>query len=162
MRHLASVFLLLVVLAAGCSPQVAPAPTGKQPDKAVQMPVKPANPDHPKLQGEWMAMSGEFQGQKMDGGIIQDIRWNFTEDKVKVKQMGQTFEATYKFNSEPRPKTFELKGDGVDIKGIYELMDDRMRVCFASTERPKEFKTAGTSQDTLYFTFMRVRQKSGK
>jgi uncharacterized protein (TIGR03067 family) len=110
-----------------------------------------------KLLGSWAATDGEFQGIRMEPGLLKDMKWTFTNDKVSFSMLGKAIEATYTLTPTANPKAFDFKGPDTAIQGIYELNGDTLKMCYAATDRPKSFATGGTSQDTIMTVFKRSK-----
>ncbi len=131
--------------------------SGAKPTGQAKAPVDPTAQEKAKFIGTWTAVDGEFQGQRSNPATLKDMKWVFTADKVSYSLFGKPMEATYSVQPNANPKTFDFKGPETAIQGIYELKGDNLRVCYAATERPTAFSTAGTSQDTLLFVFHRAK-----
>ena len=117
----------------------------------------PSAKEREKFVGTWQAVDGEFQGVRMNSASLQGMVWKFSADKVSFSMLGKAMEATYTLQPSANPKIFDFKGPETAIQGIYELKGDTLRVCCSATERPTAFATAGTTQDTLLFTFQRSK-----
>jgi uncharacterized protein (TIGR03067 family) len=105
-----------------------------------------------KLEGSWILVWGEVDGQEM---AKEDIR------KAKLTRGGKGADVevphlskepikneTLRVDPTKNPKEIDLlrvagPNTGKTIKGIYELGEDSYKLCFdpSGKERPKEFKT---------------------
>jgi len=109
--------------------------------------------DKDKLQGTWQSVSAEQNGKEQDDA--KEYKMIFEGDTFSVKRGDQVaFKGTFKLDPSKKPKTFDLTfTEGPDdlkgktSPGIYELDGDNFKFCApepGTTDRPKEFKTAGT------------------
>jgi uncharacterized protein (TIGR03067 family) len=138
------------------TPAPAAADKRNSPQPAAANPNDPSAKEHARLLGTWNVVDGETQGVRMDPAAVKDNKWTFTADKVTYTEFGKNVEATYRFNPGTTPPSYDFKGPSTAIQGIYELKGDILKVCFAATNRPTAFATAGTSQDTLLFILKRA------
>jgi len=125
---------------------------------AAAAPEGAAKKELDKLQGTWVGVSGERDGQKLSTDqatrgqlIIKGDRYTVREgDKV-------TEQGTFKIDPTKKPMTLDVmptEGEhkGMNMLGIYELEGDTLRACLAPSgkERPKEFSSKPGSGQSLY------------
>jgi uncharacterized protein (TIGR03067 family) len=110
-----------------------------------------------KLQGDWVMVSGERNGEALPDEQIKALKRTIKDDEFTVMRDGETV-AKGKFTVDPSksPKTIDVtitEGDNKDktMKGIYEIDGDNYKVCFAPSgkDRPKEFSSKGDEGLTL-------------
>ena len=102
--------------------------------------------DLKKLQGSWLMMSLEMEGQKYPTG---GARIEISGDRFVSVSMGAEYEGTVVLDETADPKTFDLTFDkgpekGNRSLGIYELDGDSWKICLGLTgkQRPARFATA--------------------
>ncbi|HZZ78816.1 MAG TPA: TIGR03067 domain-containing protein [Gemmataceae bacterium] len=120
--------------------------------------------DAKKLQGTWKFVSVEGAEKAPPDGF-KNIRMKISADKLVVMAEGKEVNSQkYKINDAKNPREIDLvvkvlldRGDVVVAsdetrQGIYELKDDRLKICIALATnkktptpagRPTEFKTRG-------------------
>ena len=154
-----AVLLALTVLAAGAGvatygTSVAgakPAARGDDGPKAEK-----AKSDKDKLQGSWVAVSGEVGGKKAPEEFVQKCQVIIAGDKITLtglvrgeKEKG--VEGTFKLDPATKPKAIDISlTNREDALGIYELDRDTLKICLVEatgSERPTEF--AGKDQQLL-------------
>lgn len=117
--------------------------------------------DRDRIQGGWALVERETNGQADPPDAIKkrEATMFFEADRVRV-QMG-TMSAdlgTFALDPEKTPKHFNrVYPDGSPRLGIYELTDDRLRICVAGLgkERPDAFATKA-GEGTALLTYKRA------
>jgi uncharacterized protein (TIGR03067 family) len=101
-----------------------------------------------KLQGDWVAMSGEHDGRPLLPLEVQQIKMTIKEDKWILT--GRVKGAhTLTLDPSANPKQLDLNGTEGPLKGsvylsIYKLDGDTLTVCTGTRKtRPKDFVTEG-------------------
>ena len=105
-----------------------------------------------RLQGTWLLVGREFDGEKATKDTIADLggKWVVFEGKVSVayKKDLDSRGWTFKLDPAAKPKAVDLTAaDGNDkgqvFLGVYELKGDKLRVCYGSPKgkRPTGFDT---------------------
>jgi uncharacterized protein (TIGR03067 family) len=116
--------------------------------------------DKERLQGKWKCESIESMGINLVGQDFRECKMDldFKTDKLIVKSRNKTENWGYKLDSMSNPKSIDLTyqeaGKSVMGKGIYDLGDDTLIICWSVPEaaRPKEFKSnPKTSNAVLVF-----------
>jgi uncharacterized protein (TIGR03067 family) len=106
--------------------------------------------DLKKLQGDWVLVSAEHEGNKVSDEDLKSCRLVIEGEKYIFKEVGSdTLTGTLKLDSSKTPKTIDSKpSDGEALLGIYELKDKEFKVSLAASgkERPKDF----TSGDYIH------------
>ena len=134
--------ILLVLILSG-------SPANSQ-DKSKE--VQKVQDDMKVLQGDWICIMEEFQGQPYTKEKVKEMnkRMNVDKNSMIIKRVSGGKFATYegKFELDPttKPKKFDfigkVDGSNVEMKGIYELTENEFKVMYALRGlRPKEFKT---------------------
>lgn len=110
----------------------------------------PRGDDRDQLKGTWKIVGGEEGGRRLTKEMFEGQTLQFETSTYRVHVSGmQIEEGTFTIDGAKDPKTIDLtivKGDdqGKVQLGIYEVMSNRLRVCFArpgAKERPVRFKT---------------------
>ena len=122
-----------------------------------------------KFQGAWTLVNLEENGEGKEVNKDSDhyIKLKIEGDKflITLKRNNETrdHEATFKLDTSKKPKTIDLTlmggdQDGKEMKGLYELDGDTLKICIADPEhpdRPTEFKS---KEEVRVFTFKRVKE----
>ena len=114
--------------------------------------VQKVQDDMKVLQGDWICIMEEFQGQPYTKEKVKEMnkRMNVDKNSMIIKRVSGGKFATYegKFELDPttKPKKFDfigkVDGSNVEMKGIYELTENEFKVMYALRGlRPQEFKT---------------------
>jgi uncharacterized protein (TIGR03067 family) len=97
--------------------------------------------DMDSLQGTWLAVSAEREGEKAPAERVKGIKLVFKDDVVTHRQ-----ENKYELDPTQSPKTIDLRpvesaDEEKTIKGIYEIKGDDLTVCVSlpGGKRPTEF-----------------------
>jgi uncharacterized protein (TIGR03067 family) len=98
-----------------------------------------------KLEGTWLVVSGENDGEKFPDEAAKSMKAIVKGDKVTI-YMGDKVvgEATYTVDPTKKPKTMDTTSTMGPDKGkkslaIYEFDGDTLKICFTEgDERPKE------------------------
>jgi RNA polymerase sigma factor (sigma-70 family) len=117
---------------------------GKAPDKA--------KTGKDKLQGTWVAVSGEAGGKKAPEEFVQKCKVVIAGDKITLvglvkgeKEKG--VEGTFKLDPAAQPKAIDISlTNREDALGIYEVDGDTLKMCLVEAtgnERPSEFTGKG-------------------
>jgi uncharacterized protein (TIGR03067 family) len=108
---------------------------------AAQAQDKSAKGDKEKLQGTWVLVSGEHDGQPIPEEVAKTVKLVFVGDKVTLHHNDQKNEGTFKVAPDKKPKELDLDMDSGAVKGIYQLDGDTLKLANAKPgeERPKEF-----------------------
>jgi uncharacterized protein (TIGR03067 family) len=114
--------------------------------------------DEQKIQGAWRAERGERDGgTPLSDDELNQIRLQFTGDKVRVRWSGGTSEGTFALDPGKNPKRITFIGNEADnfqgMQGVYSLDGDALQVCIGQPgESPTEFRSqAGTRILNLVF-----------
>jgi uncharacterized protein (TIGR03067 family) len=136
-----SLVLLATVLAGGWllsrGAQGAPGPTA--PALATVAQDTPKS-DKDKLQGTWVAVTGERLGVGFDGAQLKNWVLVFDDEKF-TRDGGERVEGTFKIDADKKPKAIDLVFSGHTFLGIYELKGDTLKLVFRLKERPTEFNS---------------------
>jgi uncharacterized protein (TIGR03067 family) len=134
---------------------------------AAESPKGDAQKDLDRMQGSWVATSGEAKGNALPDEQVKQTKFVLKGDKYSYT-IGDAYqeEGTLKIDPTKKPKTIDVtivEGDdkGEVQLGIYEMDKDTLKLCFAppgkDKARPKDFSTnAGNQQLLLVLT----REKS--
>jgi RNA polymerase sigma-70 factor (ECF subfamily) len=103
---------------------------------------KDAKSDKKAIQGTWVAVSGEQNGQKVPKEKLEAIKLIFTEDKV-TREGYEPTEGTYTIDPEKKPKEIDLFANAKPWKGIYELNGTTLKLNCKRDDRPTDFDSNG-------------------
>jgi uncharacterized protein (TIGR03067 family) len=94
-----------------------------------------------KLQGTWVAVTGERQGVSFDAAVLKNWGLVFEEEKFTRGEGGERLEGTYKIDADKNPKEIDLVFSGHTFLGIYELKGHTLKLAFRLEKRPTEFNS---------------------
>lgn len=110
------------------------------------------------LSGEWVAVSLEIEGEKLDAKKLKGMKVQFAKDKVTwfmptddgdIKPL----EGPFRYDPSTKPKSMDIAQPivkGLFAKSIYEIKGDTLRICM-SDERPEVF----SNRELMLWTFKR-------
>ncbi len=131
---------MLLAVTAG----VTVAATGLRGDSAEQ--------DMKKLQGTWRLVSGVNQGKPLSEKVLKGALLVIKGDGHKVKVGDVTYVGRHKLDPDKKPRTIDITDTegpfkGKTVHGIYELIGDEFRLCYAlpGKARPKTFAAKASS-----------------
>jgi uncharacterized protein (TIGR03067 family) len=109
--------------------------------------------DREKIQGSWVAVSGEMGGKKVSEERTKACSVTFQGDTVHLKGLVRG-EGKGKFSLDPgkKPKSIDIFiEDEEDTAAIYELDGDMLKICInaGGRERPKKFTTSADDRFIL-------------
>lgn len=116
---------------------------------ALQVPADDKK-DASKVVGTWTVTAEEKDGKQTTAEGIKDKQVKITRDTITCmdKDRNREMAAKYEIDTSRTPWVITLtptEGEhkGKTLKGIVEVQDDTMRVCYAHPEQdaPKDFKT---------------------
>ncbi len=123
-----------------------------------------ADKDKEKLQGAWQPISAIEKGKEQSKEELKNRKITFKGDKVTVKHGDKVHDVTFKLDASKKPKEIDVTGkddDGKEqqMKGIYELKGDTLKVCFATEggERPSKFESPENS-NIIFVTLERIKE----
>jgi uncharacterized protein (TIGR03067 family) len=117
--------------------------------------------DQDLFQGRWSVVALEKGGVEVPKELTKEAAAVIKGNKITIELLGETKEVVFKLDPTKKPKAIDLKFEGKDFEGIYELNGETLRVCVpteAGTKRPKEFQSEG---DMLLATFKRSKGAKG-
>jgi uncharacterized protein (TIGR03067 family) len=108
-----------------------------------------------KMEGTWLLVSGESNGEKMPDDMVKTIKAVIKGNKLSIHfGDNMVFEGTMSVDPSKKPKTMDtISGKDKEMKGlaIYELDGDNFKICVGNKgERPKEFTAKKDSGCALY------------
>jgi uncharacterized protein (TIGR03067 family) len=111
--------------------------------------------DLDRLQGTWQVVDTEYDGNRL-AEEARKYSWEFRGDKYTIKHQGNFTERwAVQLNSGTNPKTINSTHDivGKQFKGIYEVTNDTLKVCYDLTGngRPDSFKATKGSRRVCYY-----------
>ncbi len=119
----------------------------------------PAKKDSEALQGTWMAVVLERNGQKAPERVVKNFKVVFKDDKMIVNPGSDNRTSTFSLDPSKKPKWMDNTPEQGPAKGktlpaIYELDGDNLKICFdnegVSDRRPSDFKTTPRSGLALF------------
>ncbi len=116
--------------------------------------------DLDKLQGTWTASAIEYNGEKVLGDLVKELKVVVKDDTLTVKgedpEVTKYGKATLKIDPATTPKVVDVSITGGDEKGttfeaIYEVDKDEWKLCLKpfGKERPAKFESKADSGDVL-------------
>lgn len=116
-----------------------------------------AKKDLEKLQGEWVIVSAERDGQPAPKEETASLKRTVKGDEYTVTRNGETIgKGKYRMDPTKKPKSIDAitkseDGEEITLQGIYEFEGETYKVCFAMPghPRPTDFKTSENSGRTL-------------
>jgi uncharacterized protein (TIGR03067 family) len=153
------VLLLAAPLVGGGTAVISAGGGGERPVVVAAQPAPPPVPrpveksDWEKLQGTWVAVSQELDGELTNHPIIAEVQIVFAGDRVTYQtERDRKFEGTYRLDTSRSPKTMDFILDNAqDMACIYELTDTRLTWCWRKLgPRPDGFDTANKPSTFLY------------
>jgi uncharacterized protein (TIGR03067 family) len=128
--------------------------------------AKPPRPEEPKtdkqiLQGTWTVVSGEAKGKAAPDEAIKDVRWVIQDNKITaIAGDGTRVLLTFHLDTTQRPRAIDLRNPERKeiLQGIYQVTEDRWKVCLGAPgeNRPKSFATT-VQNKTVVFVFRRAK-----
>ena len=116
-----------------------------------------AKTDNELIQGTWKPTDFRFGDQKLTDDIkdlLNEIRIKITDGKVSFVILEQSMEGTFKLDPTKSPKQIDLTMEDAKVEGIYELKEDKIRICGA--EPGKTRPTTFTGDANIIFEMERV------
>jgi RNA polymerase sigma factor (sigma-70 family) len=118
-----------------------------------EVPNKEAD-DLEKMQGSWQAVAIEHDGEKLPAESIKTFRVVIRDNTIIFDPDGNRREASLALGTNHKPRTIWLKtqAKGPMVRGIYDLEDGRLKICFDNDEGktvPTDFATKAGSGLTL-------------
>jgi uncharacterized protein (TIGR03067 family) len=134
-------------------------------DKANNGPKEVKGLDDPmkQLQGEWVAVQGESQGESFQGpeaeAFLSQFKFRFEGDAYTAVSPKTTYKGTFVVDSSSKPMRMKMhKDSGAEVGAIFEFRNGRLFFCATEpgAPAPKEFKTAPNSS-ALFTIYKKVR-----
>jgi len=96
------------------------------------------------LQGTWMALTFEANGEKVPAEDAKKIKLTIKDNKWTLERSDGTNQGTIKLDPAKDPKQFDavLEDSSDTVPGIYELKDGTLKMCWSNPggDRPTTFK----------------------
>jgi uncharacterized protein (TIGR03067 family) len=116
---------------------------------ALQLPAEDKKDAANKLVGTWTVTAEEKDGKQQTAEGIKDKTVKISRDTITCsKDSKPDMVCTYRADSSTTPMTITMtctEGEhkGKTLKGIAELQDDTLRICYSHPDQdaPKDFKT---------------------
>jgi uncharacterized protein (TIGR03067 family) len=151
---IAAVLLLVAVAPGQAPPARADEPSPRQ----------AAKDDLKKLQGTWICVSMEREGDEMPAEAIKGSMVMYEDDRATLYRDGEVFRRALvtldPARSPKRINSWDLGGPYEDQTnpGIYEVDGDTLKICFSrpGAERPTEFTTK-KGPALLYLVYQRKK-----
>jgi uncharacterized protein (TIGR03067 family) len=114
----------------------------------------PVNTDLADLQGDWVVVAMEGDGEKVAADVVKGMRWAINGNEITGTQPGLAGKMSFKLNPGTTPTGIDitpLDGNlkGTTSPGIYAIDGQKLRVCFGEKVRPKAFVTAAGDGHTM-------------
>ena len=102
-----------------------------------------AKSDRELIQGTWIAVSGERNGEKLNEFQLKNWEEMIFKDDQFTREGAEKREGTYKLDPDQTPKEIDLLINGKIWPGIYELKGTALKLAFGLKDRPTEFTSKG-------------------
>jgi uncharacterized protein (TIGR03067 family) len=102
---------------------------------AIALQAPPAAKDAPTLEGRWSLAAAHSNGRDLPEGALARVRLIVVADEMVIYTAdGKTSRLVFKLDPKATPNAIDLSGiagldQGKELKGIYELNADRLKVC---------------------------------
>jgi RNA polymerase sigma factor (sigma-70 family) len=99
----------------------------------LEVPPPPPRPgeirDQNRLQGTWVAIAGDLNGQPLLDRDLAQTRFVFTGDRVSYQTRKGTWQGTYRLDLTRSPHGFDIRFDeNAYLDGVYELTGNHLKV----------------------------------
>jgi uncharacterized protein (TIGR03067 family) len=109
--------------------------------------------DLKKLQGEWVAIAMEENGEKRPEDGLKKVKLTLKGDQWTFQREDDMLSGTIKLDATKKPKNSDatVEGSGDTVLGIYEIDGDTWKLCYSNPggERPTDFTAKADSGRTL-------------
>ncbi len=113
--------------------------------------------DDPKLEGKWICVKAERDGEAAEGPVGSTILLSNGKITIHDKKANKDETGTYKLDDTKNPKQITLVPDDPSAAGAkeflcaYELKDNQLSLCMSGPggERPTELTTSADSMRVL-------------
>jgi uncharacterized protein (TIGR03067 family) len=123
-------------------------------------PTDAAKKDLDALRGTWTASVLDYNGEKVLGGLVKELKIVIEGDTLSVaseaEEVRKYGKATLKLDPTTMPKIMDVsitKGDekGASFEAIYDVGKDEWKLCLKpfGKERPAKFESKADSGDVL-------------
>jgi uncharacterized protein (TIGR03067 family) len=128
--------------------------------------AEPAS-DKERIQGTWVAESGESQGQPLPADQLKEMSAVFTGGSARVTAPGiENGESTFKLDPTVDPKEIDVirAGDNAGMLGIYRFDGERLTICMGDPgePRPKRFETKPDPKSKRILVVLRRLSDTGQ
>jgi uncharacterized protein (TIGR03067 family) len=103
--------------------------------------------DKDLIQGVWIPVSVEQNGEKLAKEKFEGGKMVLTEDKITLHVLVQDKvpEGTYTIDPDKKPKEIDMKFGDATMMGLYELKGTTLKVVMTERGRPSDFDSAGAT-----------------
>ena len=143
MKRSALIVLNLILLASGCS-------QGSRETASSD----PPTPSGSAIEGKWVVVSSEVEGQASPENAIRYTKLTFTGEDATLEGRTQKHELSFTLDTTQEPKQINLysKQEKVRWKGIYRVEGTSLRLSYGppNGERPTSLDTSRSAKAILY------------
>jgi uncharacterized protein (TIGR03067 family) len=97
----------------------------------------PVMHDTDRIQGTWLLVSGERNGEKFTDDLVKNVKLTFEGNVLKTKKSNGVTEAKFALHPETNPKGIDFNMDGNLGLGIYKLEGDAFTILHGEVEQPR-------------------------
>jgi uncharacterized protein (TIGR03067 family) len=137
--------LALYFVVSGCSPRADEEPStqaGSNKQQASHLDVNPIQDVEERLQGTWIAVRGEAQGEET---LLEGYAFSFNDGQFTAVAPHRTDTGRYEIDVTKNPMHITM-GSGL---GIFMFRGDELYICIDSEIRPTRFTTSESSYEIL-------------
>jgi RNA polymerase sigma-70 factor (ECF subfamily) len=103
--------------------------------------------DKELIQGTWIAISVEQNGEKLPKEKYEDGKMVLEKDKItlQVLEKGRALEGTWTIDPDKKPKEIDMAFGSAGMMGLYELKGKKLKIVMTERGRPSDFDSAGAT-----------------
>jgi uncharacterized protein (TIGR03067 family) len=112
-----------------------------------------------KLEGEWVVVENEKDGEKATAENIKGSGLTFKGDKLTMRDKGEEVGIAFKLDLSKKPKTIELTLGMNIVRGIYSLDGDTLKLCVHLGRPDSKFPTEFTGMKGYSLAVLKREKK---
>jgi uncharacterized protein (TIGR03067 family) len=112
-----------------------------------------------KLQGKWLAVEFERDGDKVAEKDLKDSSATFAGNRVTMRDGASVRALEFKLDPSKKPKTIELTTGQQTVRGIYGLDGDSLKLCVHLGDPESTFPTEFTGKKGYLLIVLKREKK---